>query len=456
MREPLESLRAAYSWPSQPPNVPADFGPLWYVDSDRGHTGVLKRIVPRETRVIMELGSFVGRSTAAFLRLFPQADVIAIDTWRGSPGFPTHEPIANLLPRMHETFLANLWPHRQRLIPIRADTLTGMRIVKEFGVVPDVVYVDADHETQAVIDDLYCILELFPTAQIVGDDWKRPSVQAGVERVAREVGLSVADCGQVWWLPRGRRRRTSGVSSCSAPAAGGEKIITMTLYRRPKYARRVLEALAECDGVGEHLVLLHVEPGHPEVLHLAREAPLPRCLVVENETRFGCTGNTWSALEHGFLYADYVIHFEDDTVPSRDCLRYFEWAKDRFRDEPQVFTVSSYSRATPDPAHYHAAVRTPWFTPWGWATWSDRWRQMRSHWSRDPESWGLSLNRLRGDRCEIQPCLARTQNIGAEMGAHVPSPEWHRENHYNEFGAWSVTLDAAGPFFELRAPSNPR
>ena len=38
-------------------------------------------------------------------------------------------------------------------------------------------------------------------------------------------------------------------------------VITMCHYNRPDYSRQVLEALRACEGVGDYLILPHVEPG---------------------------------------------------------------------------------------------------------------------------------------------------------------------------------------------------
>ena len=76
-----------------------------------------------------------------------------------------------------------------------------------------------------------------------------------------------------------------------------------------------------------------------------------------------------------------------------------------------------------------------WFTPWGWATWKDRFEEMKSLWDFTGKngSWDATINyAARKNRNEIFPHVARCQNIGAELATHVPSPEWHKEHHYNE------------------------
>jgi hypothetical protein len=406
-------------------------------------------VVPARARVVVELGSFLGRSTAGWLKLFPRAHVIAVDTWKGSAEHFVEPRLQGMLPRLMETFQVNLWDERHRLTAIRATTLEGLNILHNFDVSPDVIYVDADHTTDSVIAEVSRSLELFPNALVMGDDWSWPSVKLGVETVASERGLTCAVCGPLWWFPP--RSGVHLATSASSPRVGSSnrKVVTMTLYRRAKYTQQVLEALARCCGIDEHLVLLHIEPGHPEVLETARRVQFKQKVLVENADHLGCSINTWTALDHGFQHADFVFHLEDDTVPARDCLRYVDWARHTYRDDPAVFTVASYARETPPAERYFEVIRSPWFTPWGWGTWRDRWDEMSAAWNFDPSvTWDICLNRMRGDRFEARPFLARVQNIGAEEGTHCPSPEFHRQNHFNEFGAWSVECTSDGVFHQ--------
>ena len=211
----------------------------------------------------------------------------------------------------------------------------------------------------------------------------------------------------------------------------------------------MIEALASCAGIEDYLVLFHLEPGYPEVAELAQAAPFVNKMVLTNATLLGCTANTYSAIDQAFRHADFVIYLEDDTVPARDCLRYFEWANRTYRDDPDVFSVTSYCRDVPPRERYYAVQRQGWFNGWGVATWRDRWQQLSERWGFDEwDSWDICANRIRGNRVQIQPFLARTQNIGAELGTYCPSAEWHRDNQFNEFGAWSIDLDMSAEFRE--------
>jgi len=105
------------------------------------------------------------------------------------------------------------------------------------------------------------------------------------------------------------------------------RVITMTAYRRPAYIREVLAALAQCDGIADWLLLPNVEPGHEEVIDAFRQWSACESRLAVNKERMGLNRNTQEALVRALLLrAAVVVHLEDDTVPSPDALRYFDWA----------------------------------------------------------------------------------------------------------------------------------
>jgi hypothetical protein len=148
----------------------------WFCGQNRK---VLDELV-QDTSVVLELGAFLGMSTH-FLAHRAMV-VITIDHWMGSAEHQGPEWKATL-PVMYETFVVNLWEHREKVIPIRATTLDGMREVHELGVVPDLVYIDASHDADSVAADFSAVLNYWPSAIIVGDDWTWDSVREGVEMV---------------------------------------------------------------------------------------------------------------------------------------------------------------------------------------------------------------------------------------------------------------------------------
>lgn len=216
--------------------------------------------------------------------------------------------------------------------------------------------------------------------------------------------------------------------------------IVMTMYRRPEYTRQVLASLERCQiSMFTIPVYLCVDPGCDEVLDIAKDFATrnPRASVYTADERMGCNGNTFASLDMAFADHERVIALEDDTVLGADALLYFLWALDKYANDKTVFDVSAYHRTNQVRSDTLRSVhRRAWFTPWGWATWRDRWQDVQAARQTSgfpPQaSWDELVNHAaRGNRFEVYPVLSRTLNIGAVDGEHVPSPEWHAANHWN-------------------------
>ena len=230
--------------------------------------------------------------------------------------------------------------------------------------------------------------------------------------------------------------------------------ITVSAYNRPEYLQRTLAALARCDGIEDCRVAVMFDPcdATREQAAIARSHGFA---AYEFSRRAGCNTAIQTAFQYGFDHMDseFHVHLEDDTVPTRDCLRWFAWASERYRHDPAVMSVSAYQRVSNGQVNECGLRR--WFTPWGWGIWRDRWGGVNAGWVPTGEvSWDIVVNHLlRAGRYEAFPTVGRIQNIGAEGGVHVPSAEWHRENHhvpetaddlYGEAVTWTQTrVDAS-------------
>ncbi len=217
-------------------------------------------------------------------------------------------------------------------------------------------------------------------------------------------------------------------------------VLTMCHFDRPDYTRRSLEALRHCRGIGDCLLLLHVEPGNPDVLRLCADVHFCRREIVVNEARLTADPNTIRAWDHAFAHGDWLVHVEDDVCLAPDALEYFAWARDAYRTDPSVLAVTAYSR---DGGASHAVSRRRWLSPWGLGLWRDRWERFRSDVVRitgtDPRTLtrarlgrpgydgALLYLALHHDLCEVYPSLGRAQNIGAESSIHDRA--WYADHH---------------------------
>ena len=201
----LEGLKLAYPWPAAKPGLPFDdhgwFG--WC------HKAVLDVVLPRSSVVIVELGSWLGRSTRFMLDMSPQSTVIAIDHWKGDESIHggANEEELSKIPRLYELFLSNCWPFRNRLIPLREDTVTGLFRIRQFLVTPTFVYLDANHTYESAKRDLKAIFNTFSNICVAGDDYggKWEGVKTAVDEVARDQGLDVCNVAHAWTMTKPER-----------------------------------------------------------------------------------------------------------------------------------------------------------------------------------------------------------------------------------------------------------
>jgi hypothetical protein len=135
-----------------------------------------------------------------------------------------------------------------------------------------------------------------------------------------------------------------------------------------------------------------------------------------------------NAVRRGFDFkdVDFVIHIEDDIVPSRDMLAYFEWASQTYRDDPQIYTVTGFFHTAALQDDNYAVRRQDWFSSWGWGTWRRSWDELGGmSTSMVDYAWDTHINNtLRRGRLEIAPLQSRFQNIGKLGGTNMSPEVW--------------------------------
>lgn len=168
-------------------------------------------------------------------------------------------------------------------------------------------------------------------------------------------------------------------------------------------------------------------------------------IFVPNEGPRGIDYNSitaWQrAIDDG---AEFVAFLESDVYPGPDFLDYMSEMSRRFRDDPTVFCVNSYT-GNEDVARCGAVYRKPSMGIWGMGMWRDRSEQclLDFHKSGTPavvaQGWDVHLNKVsRRGRDAIQPCLSRVLNVGMD-GVHFTGryvPELNAENR-----TWSADLE---------------
>lgn len=198
----IEELRRRYPWPDERPDAPEDWAG-WF---GGGNQRILGELLSTETKIVVELGSLCGLSARFLCERAPFAVVICIDHWKGSPehfvraeqGRPGWK---ERLPRLYETFCGNMWPWRDRVVPMKTTTLEGLRELHGLQISPDLIYVDAAHDSESVTNDVATSMKLFPQAALVGDDWGRGDVRQGVIEATHRCRFLGVEGWDAWYLP---------------------------------------------------------------------------------------------------------------------------------------------------------------------------------------------------------------------------------------------------------------
>lgn len=237
------------------------------------------------------------------------------------------------------------------------------------------------------------------------------------------------------------------------------KTISISLHKRPDYTKVLLDHLSRCYNIKDYVIVICCEPSNSEVIDLAKNFMPDRTEVIVNPKILGCAWNIFQCLSIGFDNSDFHIHLEDDTIPGRDFLSYCEWAKDSYINDQEVFSISGYvnvntkilekqqhnNHYSPKSENINLVNKRKWYTPWGWATWKNRWNLVRNNLynrlTTDKNiSWDWHLHNIVREKYEIFPLVSRIQNIGAEKGTYVTNADWHKKNQYNEF--WIESLNS--------------
>ncbi|MEJ7636678.1 MAG: class I SAM-dependent methyltransferase [Singulisphaera sp.] len=217
----IEALAAAFLAGSEAGGRAPITSPGWL---DEGTDRVLARELSAETRLVVELGAWLGMSSRYIADHAPNATVISVDHWRGSPEHRSQDQFRAMLPTLYETFLAQCWDYRDRIIPMRMTSLDGLQTVADHGLEPDLVYVDAEHSYEAVTSELELARHLFPLAVLVGDDYNWEGVARAATEFAGRHGLAVERVGDRGW--RIVERRGDG-AVVSGPTPGRARSVVL-------------------------------------------------------------------------------------------------------------------------------------------------------------------------------------------------------------------------------------
>ena len=121
---------------------------------------------------VLEIGSWEGRSAIFLLHFFQHSRLTCVDTFAGSREHREREDWAEELPFIEERFRANVAEFGDRVRVVKAPSAEALPRLRAEGASFDLVFVDGDHETDAVLRDAELSWSLVgPGGVIVFDDY---------------------------------------------------------------------------------------------------------------------------------------------------------------------------------------------------------------------------------------------------------------------------------------------
>jgi hypothetical protein len=220
----LDALRRDNPWPEFP------YGEIepFYLPLDGGGTGgreiIAEVLVTGRVRLMLEIGCFLGGSSIQWFRTHDKLTIIGADVWDSNWGdyvewlatdtnrartvlHLTDERLASIGEniRTYGNFciaMNNLRLYKKRFIPVRRRSPEVLHYLKDRGIEPQLIYIDADKKRE----DLDVVKKLYPDAIICGDDWLWPDetgrfvMQEHVKDFAREHGYEIRQARQTWLL----------------------------------------------------------------------------------------------------------------------------------------------------------------------------------------------------------------------------------------------------------------
>lgn len=232
--------------------------------------------------------------------------------------------------------------------------------------------------------------------------------------------------------------------------AQGRTAVVVTAWRRPYYLERTLDAWSKVDGIRD-VTWFAVALGW----HLPTRATQFE-LIAEAERKMGRRIEVWEDSREAIASpgmhralgeaagrsfdkgAAFTVFGEEDVQPSADVLAYMDWCNGKFAGNSRVLLACAHNcggqgwdelgidDADADPS----LVRLrPYFQPWIWGTWYDRWhRVLEPQWDWECSSGGANdsgydwqITRIipRGGFVAAVPDASRSQNIGRDEGVYA-------------------------------------
>jgi hypothetical protein len=172
---------------------------IWFVYNDY----FIPLLNQKKVNTVIEVGVFLGNFCCNLAEKLPQgAKLFAVDHWLGVDDFYANGcTYYGRRETEFQQFLSNVI-HRgvtDKVIPVRMKSVEASKKLKALGVKADLIYIDAAHDYQSVIDDLNAWYPLLAEGgTFCGDAWTWQGVRDAVIAFAYQKQLAIHAFGSLW------------------------------------------------------------------------------------------------------------------------------------------------------------------------------------------------------------------------------------------------------------------
>ena len=170
---------------------PLPFNAHGWASNSPAFVDAIEEIKPE---LIIEVGTWMGgssRTMAELCKIYSNTfEIVCIDTFLGSEEMWTRQSYLMSFdhgrPTVYDHFISNTIHAglTEYITPFPVDSINGFLTLKKFGVVPDLIYIDAGHDYDSVKADLERWSEILRQGgMILGDDWHHPPIKKAVADV---------------------------------------------------------------------------------------------------------------------------------------------------------------------------------------------------------------------------------------------------------------------------------
>jgi hypothetical protein len=171
----------------------------WFCNIHRRN--LINFIEELQPAIVVEVGSWLGKSTIEIAKRLKKGSLLyAVDTWLGSPEHINDPAFKQFLPTLFQQFLSNVIHQQQThvIVPIRMTSLEAAAALK---VHPQLIYLDAAHDTESVYNDIiHWYQKLAHGGIICGDDWVWDTVASAVVKAASELKIQYHHDDTFWYF----------------------------------------------------------------------------------------------------------------------------------------------------------------------------------------------------------------------------------------------------------------